>query len=456
MEMNYSRRAFIAGTFLIGLAGCGGGASGKKSVGRGRVAFNIRWPEPSRLIPAATGSLHFKAIILDPEEGDVAADRVLTRPQGQAQSTLLLEDLPSVRIRMNIMAHASTDGTGVALATGTMDIAVHQDSTVSQAITLSSRVTEVRVSPTRGTLDIGQAQRFTASAFDADGSLVVIRSDKWTWISILPAVATVAQLTVPDGDKADVSGLSKGATTITVTETESGVNSAFNVTVGSSVFQGDFVFNNQQELDSKASGVTEITGRLTIGGDGENGINLVTNLNALGGLRKIGGDLIMDRSSFTNLTDFTLPALAEITGRLHIDGTSLGNRLTGSLQTVSFPSLTKVAALQVRSGISPNADTIVSLSIPSLTTVAFDVTVTRNTLLKSVDLGPVHTKFLAVEDNPALQQLSVKAGGVIGISEFVGGLQIRRNPKLPTSMAKSVAAGLTVNGATFIEGNGPG
>ena len=82
----------------------------------------------------------------------------------------------------------------------------------------SLRVTEVRVSPPSGTVAIGQAQRLTASAFDADGSLVVIRSDQWPWSSSLPAVATVAPLTAPDGDKADVSGLCTGTAMITVTE----------------------------------------------------------------------------------------------------------------------------------------------------------------------------------------------------------------------------------------------
>ena len=219
---------------LLPLVSCGGASSSQPNTGRGAISFTVRWPDRSRLIPSAANSLRFVATVLDPDDGVVAADEFLARPSVDVTSTLLLADLPSTKMRIRVTAHASADGTGTALAAGSVEVEVPEDRTAATSVTLSSRVTEVRVAPVASTLAIGEATRFTASAFDSEGSLVVVRSDEWAWNTGNAAVAAVAALSSPDGDKADVSALGAGTATITVTERQSGVAGTATVTVSPS------------------------------------------------------------------------------------------------------------------------------------------------------------------------------------------------------------------------------
>jgi hypothetical protein len=63
--------------------------------------------------------------------------KVVERPANAATSTIVLEDLPSVKIRLTATAYASIDGTGDVLAQGSNEIQVPEDNTVSAQITLA-------------------------------------------------------------------------------------------------------------------------------------------------------------------------------------------------------------------------------------------------------------------------------------------------------------------------------
>ncbi len=122
----------------IGLAivSCAGSGGAGGSEGRGRVTLTVTWPT-SRAIPAATRSIKVVAKVLQPENGPEVGQEIVQRPANQATSTIALEDLPSVKIRLTATAYASTDGTGTVLAQGSTDIQVPENNAVSANINLA-------------------------------------------------------------------------------------------------------------------------------------------------------------------------------------------------------------------------------------------------------------------------------------------------------------------------------
>lgn len=154
--MRFARYLLLIVACLV--ASCGGsGDIGGSSEG-GRVRLVIHWPE-TREIPAATQSLNFKVVTLITNdenqivEKEQVKEQVVQRPTGQTVSTVVLEDLPSVKVRVKATAHESTDGTGAVLASGSVDITVSEAGTVNAAITLVG--------------DISLPARFDASLFTA-------------------------------------------------------------------------------------------------------------------------------------------------------------------------------------------------------------------------------------------------------------------------------------------------
>lgn len=135
------------------LAGCGGGGNVSKNISssasRGSVAVTISWPTAnqtkSREIPQETQSLAFTVLTLtkQPDETEYTEDvelrqLVVQRPEDAPTSEVLFEDLPSVRVRIKVTAHSSTDGSGGSLADGYADVTVEEDATVPAEIVLGS------------------------------------------------------------------------------------------------------------------------------------------------------------------------------------------------------------------------------------------------------------------------------------------------------------------------------
>lgn len=137
-------RYFLLLVVLL-VASCGGSGNIGVSAEGGRVKLVIHWPE-TREIPAATESLNFKVVTLiandenEIVEKEQVKEQVVQRPTGQTVSTVVLEDLPSVKVRIKATAHESTDGTGAVLASGSVDITVSEAGTVNAAITLAGDV----------------------------------------------------------------------------------------------------------------------------------------------------------------------------------------------------------------------------------------------------------------------------------------------------------------------------
>lgn len=131
-------------TLAIGLVSCAGIGRSMHS-GRGRLTLTVRWPA-TRDIPPATRSLKLivKTVIEKESgvksEGVTVAEKLVSRPAGASTSTATLEDLPSVDVRVRVLAFASADGSGTALASGFSDVKITENGTTSAAVTLEPQV----------------------------------------------------------------------------------------------------------------------------------------------------------------------------------------------------------------------------------------------------------------------------------------------------------------------------
>lgn len=127
------------------LAGCGGskGAAPVAATGGGRVVVTVQDAGGSRVIPPETRSIKVVATSLAPapdpgEEPVLVGEAVAPRSEGQAATAVTIEPLPAIRILLTATAHASADGTGAALASGSTEVVVPTEGTVQAAITLQA------------------------------------------------------------------------------------------------------------------------------------------------------------------------------------------------------------------------------------------------------------------------------------------------------------------------------
>jgi hypothetical protein len=199
--------------------------------GRGRVAFTITWPEltaDSRLVPAAARSIKFQVFSLQPVSDEVIHETVALRPaDGSTTSTIVLDPVPSIKVKIVATAHPNTDGTGIAQAAGTVEMTVEENKTASQALTMTSTITEVRVVPANPVVGSGQTLTLSASGHDAQGALVLTSGTKWEWVSSAPGTASVQS----SGLTSSAQGLRPGTTEVTARDTESGKSATVALTV---------------------------------------------------------------------------------------------------------------------------------------------------------------------------------------------------------------------------------
>lgn len=127
--------ALLLAWLLLALAACGGSGAESTSARRGRVKVTITWPS-SRAIPAETRSIRVVAKVLEPVDGPEVANHVVARPVGQVNSQIVLDNIPSVKVRLTATAHASSDGTGASLASGSTEVRVPEANSASASILL--------------------------------------------------------------------------------------------------------------------------------------------------------------------------------------------------------------------------------------------------------------------------------------------------------------------------------
>jgi hypothetical protein len=153
--------------------GCGGTDPSIDSDGSGSLQLKIQWPS-TRDIPPATRSLRVTAKTLvkndsgQKVEDKTVADKVVARPEDETSSTVILEDLPSVEVRIQVLAYASTEATGDPLAIGLKDTTISSGATTIIAITLQSP--QGCFDPTSSAIAGDAEDTGTTSAIATDGA----------------------------------------------------------------------------------------------------------------------------------------------------------------------------------------------------------------------------------------------------------------------------------------------
>jgi len=187
---------------VLALLGCGDHGGGP---GTGGLRFVIHWPArpaESRFIPQGANSLKIEVR----REARPLAEAVAARHPDQPTAQVEIRDLPAGPVEVAITAHASTDGTGQALAEGTVQMTVVPGQVKESGLTLDSTVKRIDLSPAGAEVQIGNTVQLTATARDRDGNIIL--GVKFAWASSDPAIARV------DSETGLVTAVTPGEATI--------------------------------------------------------------------------------------------------------------------------------------------------------------------------------------------------------------------------------------------------
>ena len=237
-----------AGALLVAallVAGCGGGG-GASAPTTGQAQFSVLWPQASvpasvkaRLIPASAFSI---VVTLTNSQNNTVASQTLRRlpsfyPGAANTETATFTGLAVGTDMATILAFASTDGTGVALARASIPITITAGQTATASVTTVSTIQSVLLPPTVGSLSSGQTQQLMPVAFDGpngSGDVVLTDPTAFVWQSSDPALATVGTTS-----GLVTAGAGSGPVTITATlsptEGSSSLNASTTITVANSI-----------------------------------------------------------------------------------------------------------------------------------------------------------------------------------------------------------------------------
>lgn len=204
--------SLLGAAFLT--AGCGGGGTASavsNSNATGRATVSIAWPETTRLIPAAAGSITVQFF----QSGTVVATQTVARPASSAASTLSFASLPPGSLSVVATAYPNADGTGTAQANAATTVTIVAGQIVPVGLTMASTINSLAISPSDASVVIGSTTNLGVVASDTNGSSVLVATSAISWSSSDSAIATVASGGL-------VTGVATGTATIMATDTESG------------------------------------------------------------------------------------------------------------------------------------------------------------------------------------------------------------------------------------------
>ena len=236
-------------------SGCGNGSqnaakSSAVSAGRGTVTISVQWPAPSRnvsrLIPGQANCIKvvfgtkgvFPPVLI--QRPTVSADPALTITT--PVTSVKVDNVPVGLQTVTATATPGADGSGVAQAGASTSVTVLSNQTVPLNLALKTTITHIKVSakgkfasarstkrdaPPPISLLAGGTEALTATALDVNNQVVMTDPKKWQWQS---ASSGVLAITADQAD-ATIKGGTVGSTTMTVTESESNVNTQVTVSV---------------------------------------------------------------------------------------------------------------------------------------------------------------------------------------------------------------------------------
>jgi len=198
--------------------GCGGGSNSQlgnnaQTVGssRGAATFTIKWPVPSRLIPAASNSITVQIV----QGASFTTSQTVPRPAGGGTSQVTFPALPTGSLIATATAFPNVDGTGTAQASASMPLVVAANQTTPFSLTMASTVDHLELAAPQSFVLIGRTLTLNAAAKDATGAVVLLAPAKLQWSSSNSAAASI-------GPTGIVTGVGIGAADISVTDLESG------------------------------------------------------------------------------------------------------------------------------------------------------------------------------------------------------------------------------------------
>lgn len=213
--------SLLAAASLVWSVGCGTSSGGSSAGDRahGAIRISIKWPVRSKVIPTAASSIK----ITISETGIATQSQLVARPAGAGPFTSLatFNNLAVGQANVSAVAYPNADGSGNAQGAGAAAVSVQPNTTTQQTVTMASTITQIVIiggSNQSGT--VGTPLTLTASALDANGSMVVTGTTDWKWHG-----STGLQVT-PNGSSAVVLASSPGTDQVTATETDSNVTSA--------------------------------------------------------------------------------------------------------------------------------------------------------------------------------------------------------------------------------------
>jgi hypothetical protein len=214
-------------TATVALISCGG-QPGPAQVDRtGSARFTIEWPQPSgRLVPLASRSIRIRAFIAgaDPLEPIV---QIAVRNEAESTTTVFFEKLPAVEVRFVAEAMPEPNGTGIPMASGAVSFEIESNKTTSQALTLDSSITQIKILASSFSFTINEGASLAAQALDKDDRIVLTSPDKLEWSSDAPGILSVPS----SGNPVLAIPIVRGQTKVHLTDSESGVTTEATVQV---------------------------------------------------------------------------------------------------------------------------------------------------------------------------------------------------------------------------------
>lgn len=214
---------------IPGNFGCGGSKTSSPSdvqaATRGKMRLVIEWPPrtDTRLIPALTEDIIITVYAAG--TSTPLAQASVPRPPTGTPSEEIFEDLLPGEVRIEVSAERTTDNVPFRkLATGATTAIIRAGETTEANIVMSSTIVRLVVTPALRQLFLGTTVQQSVHAEDSNGYLVLTLPQNITRQSDNESVVTI-----------DANGLltprSLGTARITIRETESGVQTSYNVEV---------------------------------------------------------------------------------------------------------------------------------------------------------------------------------------------------------------------------------
>jgi len=206
------RYLLLSLSIAASVAGCGGGGGSARPASTGTAALTIKWPaRTTRLIPVSANSI----TVTITEGSQSVSTQTVPRPSTGDTSTVKFTDLPYGSLSVSAAAYPTTDGTGVAQATGAGTLTEVVGTPGSITISLASTVAKLAISPNPITCGKGLTTNLTVSAVDASGNVVLLAvgnaSEPIAWSTGNAKIAMVTGT----GTTAVLQGIDQGSTTVT-------------------------------------------------------------------------------------------------------------------------------------------------------------------------------------------------------------------------------------------------